>query len=476
VSSERRILVLEDNDYYRRHLQRLFEDEGCEVVAHASAEAAIASLHEERFAAAVLDWQLGGNRTGTDVLREIAQVSPDLPVVMITAYVNLPEIASAYKIGILDYLPKPVDEEKLLSLVRRALVGTVATSSKVGQEASWPEGEELIGESAVIKDVKRALRKFGPTDAMILLEGESGTGKEVAARILHRLRNGPVAPFEAVNCGGIPGELLESELFGHTKGAFTGAQMAHRGVFDRAAGGTAFLDEIGELPLAMQAKLLRVLDTREYRPVGGEATLHFKGKVIFATNRNLRAEAAAGRFRADLYSRISEVVITLPPLRLRGPEDVELLAQHFLTLKDPEGKKKLSEMALGILRSYPFTSGNVRQLRRYVFRAFYHSEGDVIEANDLPLGEMSEMESAELGSGSWLTSLEPLLAMPFKEAKACLVQEFEHRYIEHHFRIAGSHIGRAAKAMELSEKQLSQKLSEYGLRPGTTNKKYPDGK
>jgi len=476
VSSERRILVLEDDDYYRRHLQRLFEAEGCEVVALASAEAAISGLREQRFAAAVLDWQLGGNYTGTDVLREIARVSPDLPVIMITAYLNLPEIASAYKIGILDYLHKPVQEEKLLNLVRRALEKPLDTAmEKADLEGPWPEGEELLGESPVMQEVKRALRKFGPTDAMILLEGESGTGKEVAARVLHRLRNGLSAPFEAVNCGGIPEHLIESELFGHAKGAFTGAQAAHRGIFDRAAEGTAFLDEIGELPLAMQAKLLRVLDIREYRPIGGETTRLFNGRVIFATNRNLRVEAAEKRFRGDLYSRISEIVITMPPLRWRGSADVELLARHFLAFKDVEKCKQFSELALDILRSYPFSSGNVRQLRRYVFRAFHHSEGNVIEANDLPLGEMAEMESAAMESGSWLTSLEALLAMPFKEAKACIIREFERRYVEHHFRIAGFHIGRAARGMGLSEKQLSQKLSEYGLqKPGLDDRQNHD--
>ncbi|MFP5284100.1 MAG: sigma-54-dependent transcriptional regulator [Thermoanaerobaculia bacterium] len=476
MTKERRILVLEDDAYYRRHLERLFEAEGCEVVALASAEAAIASLREQRFAAAVLDWQLGGNLTGTDVLREISRTAPDLPVIMITSYMNLPEIASAYKIGILDYLHKPVQEEKLLGLVRRALDRRTSPVTATAEPA-WHDSQELIGESPVMQEVKKALRKFGPTDAMVLLEGESGTGKEVAARALHEMRNGAAAPFEAINCGGIPGELIESELFGHTKGAFTGALAAHRGIFDRATGGTAFLDEIGELPLAMQAKLLRVLDTREYRPVGGETVKRFSGKVIFATNRNLRTEAAEGRFRADLYSRISEVVISMPPLRWRGPDNIELLARHFLSTKDPEGRKQFSEMALNILCNYPFSSGNVRQLRRYVFRAFYHSEGDVIEANDLPLVEMAEMESADLGSGSWLTSLEALLAMPFKEAKACLVREFERRYIEHHFRIAGFHIGRAAKAVELSEKQLSQKLSEYGLqKPEALEKKRTEGR
>ena len=475
--SERPVLVLEDDDYYRRHLERTFQAEGWTVTAVASARAAIAELGAQRFGAAVLDWQLGGDLTGTDVLREIARTSPDLPVIMITAYLNIPEIVSAYKIGILDYLCKPVQQETLLALVRRALAGPAGAAAAAPEQPPWPEGEALVGSSPAMEEIKRALRRFGPTDSMVLLEGESGTGKEVAARVLHQLHAGPSAPFEAINCGGIPAELIESELCGHVKGAFTGAVAAHRGVFDLAGEGTALLDEIGELPLVMQAKLLRVLDTREYRPVGGEASRRFACKVVFATNRNLRVEAAEGRFRPDLYQRISEVVITMPPLRQRGPDDVELLVRHFLAQKDPEGRKQLSAMALGLLRSYPFSSGNVRQLRHYVYRAVYQSEGDSIAANDLPLEEMAAMESGSAGGSAWPTGgADALLGMPFKEAKASLVGDFERRYLEHHFRVAGFHIGRAARAVGLSEKQLSQKLSQYGLqKPASPTRKLSDG-
>ncbi|HEY6139470.1 MAG TPA: sigma-54 dependent transcriptional regulator [Thermoanaerobaculia bacterium] len=469
ASESKRILVVEDDSYFRRSLQKVLEAEDFEVSAVGTADDAIAQLQENSFDAAILDWHLGPDHTGTDVLREIARTASNMPVIMISAYVNVPEIASAYKLGIVDYLRKPVQPAELVALLRKFLFG--ASAQPPADDDEMQLEKELIGNSLAMQEVRKLLSKFAPTDAMILLEGETGTGKEVAARALHRLRNSnkPV-PFEAVNCGGFSSELVESELFGHVKGAFTGAHSTHRGVFDRATGGTVFLDEIGELPLTLQPKLLRVLDTREYRPVGGEVTKKFIGKVIFATNRNLRTESAEGRFRLDLYSRISEVVVTMPPLRYRA-EDIESLIRHFLASKDLGARKQFSGMAMSILRNYSFSSGNVRQLRRYVLRAFYNSSGDVIQPNDLPLDEMAEVQANELTSGAWITGMEALLKMPFKDAKNRLVQDFEHRYIEYHYRTSGYHIGRTAKAVELSERQLSQKLLDYGLhKPGSEGK------
>src|SRR5687767_3947064 len=327
---------------------------------------AMRAMQQDRPALVLTDLRLPEG-DGFGVLRAAKELDPELPVIVMTAYGSIQDAVTAMKDGALDFLAKPVDPDHLLLMVERALAQRrLATENILLKEelAARRGAPQIIGEDAKLKHVTVALQRAASTDATVLLEGESGTGKELFARALHALSPRSDGPFVAINCAAIPETLLETELFGHEKGAFTGAANRKPGKFEMAHRGTLFLDEIGDLPLALQAKILRALEEKQFERVGGTQSLHVDVRVVAATNRNLKQRVAERQFREDLYFRLSVFPIQIPPLRERS-HDVMILARHFVDRFCRDMNKQsltLSPAALDELQAYPWP-GNVRELQ-----------------------------------------------------------------------------------------------------------------
>ena len=351
--------------------------------------AARACLGKHRYDLCLTDMRLPDG-SGIDLVRDIQQLQPDLPVAVITAYGSMESAVEALKAGAFDFVSKPVDLQVLRKLVNTAL--------KLSDTAEYPHRDrrsrnELIGDSPAMQRIRSTIAKLARSQAPVYISGESGTGKELVAKLIHR--KGPRAdhPFIAVNCGAIPAELMESEFFGHTKGAFTGAVSDKEGLFQAADGGTLFLDEVAELPLHMQVKLLRAIQEKSVRPVGAQRETPVDVRILSATHKNLAKQVEEGHFRQDLYYRLNVIELKIPPLRER-PEDIPLLARHLLEkLCQREGRSpRLGDDAVAALKGYAFP-GNVRELENILERALTMQEGDTLRAEDLSLPE-SRMDSS----------------------------------------------------------------------------------
>jgi DNA-binding NtrC family response regulator len=454
------VLIVEDDDYYREHLRAGLSKAGFEVDPRSDADWKTC-VHTKTHCAAVVDWHLGGTDSGIDVLRRLRREAPDLPVFLISAFVEISAIELALRLGASDFLKKPLS---ISELVRRLEEEFSKRGNAPTPEAELPviEGHELWGRSEFMLQIRKQIARAAQSASPILITGQSGTGKEAVARILHVMRCGRDSPFESLNCSAVPAALFESELFGHSKGAYTDAKSISIGLFGRANGGTVFLDEIGELTPEIQPKFLRVLENREYRPLGGNETLHYTGKIILATNRDLPGQVEIGLFRADLYERISETAIHMPSLRERGEDEIEFLAREFLRRKDPAQKLEFADMTLAILKNYDYENGNVRRLRNLIFHAVDNRTSDLIVPADLPLYRMVKRKQTNEATGSVID--ESIMTIAFKDAKEQVIEQFERTYLEFHFRAAGYHIGRTAKATGLSEKHVSDKLNQYGIK------------
>jgi DNA-binding NtrC family response regulator len=381
------ILVVDDERLIRDSLAEFLEQEKFHVRACGSAEEALEWVERQRFDIALCDVQLPG-LDGIALLDRILKVSPETFVLLITAYGTVQNAVHAFQRGAQDYLMKPILLEEVLGKVRRLL-----SYRELSTENQWlrrelsrvAPDEEIIGQSPTMQRVFEMVRKVAPTPSTVLLVGESGTGKELVARAIHRQSGAAAARFLAVNCAAIPHDLLENQLFGHRRGAFTGADRDQPGVFVHAGAGTVFLDEIGELPLATQAKLLRTIDQKEVFPVGANEPVEIAARVLAATNKNLDRAMAEGRFREDLFYRLNVVRITLPPLRERRediPDLVDfLLARHARAL----GKRitAVTHEAMRLLLACPW-KGNVRELDNALQRAVILGEGTLITPADLP--------------------------------------------------------------------------------------------
>jgi DNA-binding NtrC family response regulator len=403
---------------------------------------------------------------GFGVLRAAKELDPGLPVIVMTAYGSIQDAVAAMKEGALDFLAKPVDPDHLLLMVERALAQRrLATENLLLKEelALRRGAPQIVGEDAKLKHLSVALHRAAATDITVLLEGESGTGKELFARTLHALSPRADGPFVAINCAAIPETLLETELFGHEKGAFTGATARKLGRFEVAHRGTLFLDEIGDLPLSLQAKILRALEERRFERVGGTTLLHVDVRVVAATNRNLKAAVAARQFREDLFFRLSVFPISIPPLRER-PDDIPLLAKYFVERFCRDLNKKalvLSPTALTELRGYSWP-GNVRELQNCIERAVLLTEGDTIHARHLNLSFRQAPSPAipAVAEGPWeLVDLSGTLA----EASRRVIGEVERRKIERALKEAGGDSGRAAELLHISYKVLAAKIREHRL-------------
>jgi DNA-binding NtrC family response regulator len=459
------ILLVEDKDSLRVMLRHALEAQGHTVIEARDQPEAAAALQTVRPAMVLSDLRLPDG-DGFGVLRLAKELDPELPVVVMTAFGNVQDAVAAMKEGALDFLAKPVDPDHLLLLVERALIQRrMATENFLLKEelAQRRGAPQIIGEDPRLKQVSLTLHRAASTDTTVLIEGESGTGKELFARALHALSPRADGPFVAINCAAIPENLLESELFGYEKGAFTGAAARKPGRFELAHRGTLFLDEIGDLPLSLQPKILRALEERSFERVGGTVPLRVDVRVVAATNRGLKAAVAARQFREDLFFRLSVFPITVPPLRER-PDDITLLARYFIERYCRDQNKKsmiLAASAEQALREYPWP-GNVRELQNCIERAVILAEGDTIRVSQLSL-------SARLPPGSPSVADESSawagvdLSGSMAEATRRVVADVERRKIEQSLKAADGNRLRAAELLQISQKSFLAKLKEYGL-------------
>lgn len=380
-----RLLVVDDAPDTRDLLERNLSARGYRVFTAPGVAEAVRLLESTPVDLVITDLKMPG-ASGLDLIRHVRENFKNVEIMVITGYPSIEGAVTAVKSGAEDYLSKPFTQEELLTAVRKALDKLRVRRASRAEEATGPGPPVgLIGESEPMRKVYDEIVKAAATSATILITGESGTGKELVARAIHYRSRRAASPFIPVNCGGIPQELLESELFGHIKGAFTGAVETRAGFFQTAEGGTIFLDEISEMPLPMQVKLLRVLQDREVRMVGSSRAKTVDVRILAATNKDLAGLVDKGGFREDLFYRINVITIAVPPLRVRG-NDVVLLAQHFARKFAAElGKPvpRISERVFQVLKEYPWP-GNVRELENIVQRLVVMTDGDIVEVPDLP--------------------------------------------------------------------------------------------
>ena len=458
------ILVAEDDRAIRFSLACSLKADGYRVIEAGDGDEALARIEQDQPDAVLLDVKMPG-RDGLAVLAKLGPALADLPVIVITAYGGSAAAIEAMRRGAYDYLSKPFDLDEVQLTLKRALkqralafeVKALRARTEVPDETADepPDAEpELVGQSAAMREVFKDIGLAAATDAAVLIVGESGTGKELVAAALHRHSDRAAGPFIRVNCGALPEALIESELFGHERGAFTGADRQKPGRFERAARGTIFLDEVGELPLSAQAKILRVLQQREFERVGGTETLRTDARVISATHRDLPKEVTAGRFREDLFYRLNVARIVIPPLRDR-PEDIPLLADHILKRVERRhgwGELSLSPEALATIRERPWP-GNVRQLENALARAAIAARGRPILPEHLDAEE--PLDPAIPAAG------DPVEYLPLR----ALLAEVERRAIQRALLACSGNRTKTAERLGISRRQLFDKIREYDLHP-----------
>jgi len=434
------ILVVDDEKNQREILQMILSSEGYDVTTASSGEAALKFVRERHFDLVLTDLKMTG-MSGLDLLRELVAFDKSIIVILLTAHGTIDSAFEAKELGAFAYLQKPYDREKLLETINRAL-------EKLSQLDT-----EIISASPEMDKVKKMILKVARSNSTVLIRGESGTGKELIARAIHQ--NSPRASkiFQAVNCAAINENLLESELFGHEKGSFTGAIGEKKGLFEVADGGTLFLDEIGELDVSLQAKLLRALQEKTIRRVGGTREIPVDVRVIAATNRDLLKMMQEGRFREDLYYRLNVLSIEVPPLRERR-SDIPLLIDYFIkkhTKNSPNKIKSISPEAKKILLEYSYP-GNVRQLESAIERAVLLAEGGIIRAEDLP----PEMQIPEMPASAGAVFKLPPGGINFEEVEKSLILQAMER--------TNYNITKAAKLLGLTFRTLQYRLEKFGIK------------
>jgi len=455
VSDKGRILVVDDERSMQEFLEILFRREGYDVQAVGDVDSAVTAVESDDFDVVITDLQMP-ERSGLELLTAVKETSPDTAVIVITAFASTDSAIAAMKEGAYDYVTKPfkVDEirvtvekaleKKLLACENRRLRTALRTQAR---------SRSLIGHSAAMQRIFELVAQVADTRTTVLISGESGTGKELVARAIHDQSERAGSAFVAVNCGAIPENLLESELFGHVKGAFTGAVQSKEGLFESASGGTLFLDEVGELPVALQVKLLRAIQDKTIRRVGGTQDTRIDVRIISATNRDLADEVAAGRFREDLYYRLNVIQVHLPPLRERH-DDIPLLVSHFVEkYADELGKtiEAVSDDAMERLLRHPFP-GNVRELENVVERAVALSRGEEITAESLPPNVLREPERST-------AARIPADGVNLEE----LVNDYERALLSEALRTSGGVKKRAAQLLGISFRSFRYRLEKLGL-------------
>jgi two-component system response regulator AtoC len=458
----RRVLVADDELNMRRVLEAMLRREGYDVITAANGTEALGGM-SANVHTVITDLKMPG-LDGMGLLRRLAVDYPDVPVVMITAHGSVENAVEAVKLGAFDYLEKPFEQEQIRQVVAKA-INTYALSRKDArpEEPSERGRFRLVGQSPAIRQIYAVVEKVANTPSTVLISGESGTGKELIARALHENSRRHAGPFIKINCAAIPKTLMESELFGYDKGAFTGAVGAKPGRFELAHGGTLFLDEIGEIPVEMQVKLLRVLQESEFERVGGIKTIKVDVRLVTATNRDLLEEIAAGTFREDLFYRLNVVPIQIPPLRERR-EDIPLLADHFIAKFNERLKKQIvaiSPEAVEQLVAYNWP-GNIRELENLMERTILFCEGPEIRVSDLPpeiVGSTAPAASPPVTDDGARPA-----AGSLKEAVRAETERVERELIQRALDATGGNVTQAARKLKISRKSLQTKMKELGLR------------
>ncbi len=446
------LLIVDDEASIRSILRQLFEYEGHEVMEAGSGREALEAVDASRPDAIFLDVKMPG-MDGLEVLDELRRRDSELQVVMISGHGTIDTAVEATRRGAFDFLQKPLDTDRLLVTLRNVLDRKGLSESVQQLRNEMEAGFEIVGESHAIRQVLSRIERVAPTDARVLITGENGTGKELVARALHRLSPRAGRTFVEVNCAAIPSELIESELFGHVKGSFTGA-VAHRvGTFEQADGGTLFLDEVGDMSLPAQAKVLRALEEGRVTRVGGGEGRVVDVRVIAATNKELEAEIAAGRFREDLFYRLNVVPVHVPPLRERR-EDIPLLVTHFAArMAEREGlpRRRISAEAQELLETLDWP-GNVRELRNTVERLFILASEDTIGRRDVEL-----LVGAEQGGGGLGSKL--LEAETFQDFR----DHAERAFLLHKLRSFDWNVSETARSLDMPRSNLYKKIERHGL-------------
>jgi two-component system, NtrC family, response regulator AtoC len=488
-AESKRVLIADDEINIRRVLEAILKRDGYDVVTAANGEEALARMGRG-IHTVITDLKMPGI-DGMALLRRLSIDHPDVPVVMITAHGSVENAVEAVKLGAFDYVEKPFDQEQIRQIIAKALKTHALSRRDPRPEETSSVGRfRLVGDSPAIRAVYAIIEKVANTPSTVLITGESGTGKELIARALHENSSRHSGPFIKINCAAIPKTLMESELFGYEKGAFTGAVGAKPGRFELAHGGTLFLDEIGEIPVEMQVKLLRVLQESEFERVGGIKTIKVDVRLVTATNRDLAAELTTGGFREDLYYRLNVVPIHLPPLRERR-EDIPLLVSHFITKFNDRLRKEITHIepqAVERLVSYNW-QGNIRELENVIERTMLFCEGPVIRLGNLPpelCGALGDERPAAALAGSPSQANLPAVAAPpattpviltpgsseavgsLKEAVKAETERVERELIQRALDETGNNVTQAARKLKISRKSLQTKMKELGLRDRET--------
>ncbi|MBN2414417.1 sigma-54-dependent Fis family transcriptional regulator [bacterium] len=451
-----RVLVVDDDARIRSSLKGLLEDESYEVTACGSGEEAVDCVREERYDAVILDVMLPG-MDGLQTLKHIIASRPALKVLMMSGQASLSIAVEATRSGAVDFFEKPVNGDRVLLALRHIYREQTLEKQLNSLQALVDREMQIIGKSASMERLIGDIRRAAPTASRVLISGENGTGKELVARTVHRLSSRKEGAFVTLNCAAIPAELVESELFGHEKGAFTGAVARKAGKFETADGGTLFLDEIGDMSLSAQAKLLRVLQENEAVRVGGTEPYAFDVRVIAATNKNLKEEIAGGRFREDLFYRLNVIPLTVPPLRERLG-DVPLLAAHFIRMigsRSAVKARSFSDDALTALAAYSWP-GNVRELHNTVERLMIMHPAEIITGADvariLPGEETPPPAVGVVPADS---------DKSFREQ----VEDFERRVLESGYRRTNGNVSELSRVLKMDRANLHRKLKQFGIKP-----------
>jgi len=448
------ILIVDDEKSIRDSLTGILQDEGFSATSVESGEAAIEKVNEERPNLVLLDiWMPGMD--GMEALTRIREAYPDQLVIMMSGHGSIETAVRATKLGAYDFIEKPLSLEKVLLCIQNAVkIGQLVEENRE-LKAQMGKEHDMIGDSKPIRELKAQIKIAAPTSGWILITGENGTGKELVARAIHHNSHRHDKPFVEVNCAAIPEELIESELFGHEKGSFTGATTQRRGKFDQAHKGTLFLDEIGDMSLKTQAKVLRILQEHKFERVGGNKTIEVDVRVIAATNKDLEKEIADGNFREDLYYRLNVIPFHVPPLRDRK-SDIPSLAKHFLEYfcsKESRETKSLDSEAMQAITNYPWP-GNVRELKNLIERLVIMSPGNTITLKQLPQAICDKRQATTKEQSTVC-----LAADTFRTAR----EEFEKEFLIQKLEENEWNISRTAEVIEIERSNLHRKIKAYGI-------------
>jgi len=461
-TQDKPVWIIDDDRSIRWVFEKALAREGIEFRSFASASDALSALDDGVPQVVVSDIRMSGE-SGLDLLQKLKELHPQLPVIIMTAYSDLDSAVAAFQGGAFEYLPKPFDVDNAVDLIRRAMDESRKRDTTIDVDAPAPE---ILGQAPAMQEVFRAIGRLANSNATVLITGESGTGKELVARALHRHSPRSAKPFIAINTAAIPKDLLESELFGHERGAFTGAQTQRRGRFEQADGGSLFLDEIGDMPPDLQTRLLRVLSDGQFYRVGGHQPIKANVRVIAATHQNLEERVEKGLFREDLFHRLNVIRLKLPPLRERR-DDIPLLARYFLQKSARElgvESKRFADSALKFLAAQELP-GNVRQLENLCHWITVMAPGQTVEVGDLPSELRGESKSGS--DQSWTTLLEREVENSLNRGESGIIDgltaSFERSLIKKALAHTGGRRIEAAQLLGLGRNTLTRKIRELGM-------------